>query len=114
VALRHGAKRGALEPANYAQGDWRVDFAARRVFVSEIEVHLTPTEYHLLAVLIRHAGRVVTHRMLLEQLGLGNNESAQHSLRVHMSQLRRKLEQEPARPCHLLTEPGVGYRLRDE
>ena len=69
------------------------------------------TEYRLLATLIRHAGKVVTHRQLLRELWGEGYEDAQHTLRVHMSTLRRKLEADPARPKHLLTEPGVGYRL---
>lgn len=114
VALRHGARRAAPEAATYEAGNWSVDLAARRVFVAGEEVHLTPTEYRLLTVLIRHAGKVVTHRQLLRELWGDEHEDAQHTLRVHISQLRRKLEPDPARPQHLMTEPGVGYRLRDE
>lgn len=113
VALRHGARRLAPEPADFVCGDWRVDLAARRVFVGEDEVHLTPTEYRLLLLFVRQAGRVVTHRQLLRELTGDEHEDAQHTLRVHISQLRRKLEPDTARPRHLVTEPGVGYRLKE-
>ncbi|MDB5098051.1 MAG: kdpE [Cyanobacteria bacterium RYN_339] len=111
VALRHGARRAAPEAATFACGDLRVDFAARRIFTGDSEVHLTPTEFRLLVVLAHHAGKVVTHRQLLRELGGDEHEDAVRALRVHVSQLRRKLEPDPARPKHLLTEPGVGYRL---
>ena len=113
VAFRHGARRASPEAPQFDCGDWRVDLAARRVFVYGEEVHLTPTEYRLLATLIRHAGKVVTHRHLLRELWHSEQEDAQHTLRVHVSQLRRKLEPDPARPRHLLTEPGIGYRLQE-
>lgn len=114
VALRHGARRSAPEPTRFESGDLKVDLAARRVFVGEDEVHLTPTEYRILLVLVRHAGKVVTHRHLLRELMGDEHEDAQHTLRVHISSLRRKLEAEPARPRYLMTEPGVGYRLRED
>ncbi|MNX94781.1 KDP operon transcriptional regulatory protein KdpE [compost metagenome] len=114
VALRHGARRAAPEATTFTCGDWHVDLAARRVFVAGQEVHLTPTEYRLLTTLVRHAGKVVTHRHLLRELWGDEHEDAQHTLRVHISQLRRKLEADPTRPRHLMTEPGVGYRLREE
>ena len=114
VALRHGARRAAPEEPVFACGDWSIDLAARRVVVRGVEVHLTPTEFRLLTTLVRHAGRVVTHRLLLRELWGDQHEDAQHTLRVHMSQLRHKIEVDPARPRHLTTEPGVGYRLRDE
>jgi two-component system KDP operon response regulator KdpE len=80
--------------------------------VDDEEVHLTPTEYKLLALLVRHAGRVVTHRQLLKEVwGPGFVEHTQY-LRVFMGQLRHKLERDPTRPNHLVNEPGVGYRLR--
>lgn len=114
VALRHGARRASPEAVVFDVGDWRVDLAARDVTARGETVHLTPTEYRLLVALIRHAGKVVTHRHLLRELWGEGYEDAQHTLRVHMSTLRRKLEADPARPRHLLTEPGAGYRLREE
>ena len=84
------------------------------LFVGESEVHLTPTEYKLLATLVRHAGRVVTHRQLLREVwGPPYVEHTQY-LRVFMGQLRHKLEENPARPRYLVNEPGVGYRLKAE
>ena len=103
-----------LHVPTFELGDWKVDFVARRVFVGGAEVHLTPTEYRLLQALIRHVGKVLTHRQLLRELNADEHGDAQHTLRVHISSLRRKMEAEPARPRHLITEPGVGYRLREE
>ena len=77
-------------------------------------MHLTPTEYKLLAVLVRHAGKVLTHRQLLKEVWGAQLREQTHYLRVYMAQLRHKLEADPARPRLLLTEPGVGYRLRAE
>jgi two-component system KDP operon response regulator KdpE len=113
VALRHVAEAGSNrdEPA-FVLGDLRVDLGTRRVFAGEDEVHLTPTEYRLLTVLVRHAGRVVTHRHLLQEVwGPSYVEHTQY-LRVFMGQLRHKLERDPARPKYLVNEPGVGYRLK--
>lgn len=92
-------------------GDVQADFEKRLITVSGEEVHLTPNEYKLLQVLIKHAGRVVTQRQLLNEVwGPQHTEQSQY-LRVYVAQLRRKLERDPARPRHLQTEPGVGYRL---
>ena len=115
VALRHAARvPGELESSTFEQGDLRVELAERRVFVRDTEVHLTPLEYKLLTKLIRHAGKVLTHRFLLNEVwGPGHAEET-HYLRVFMASLRRKLETDPAQPRHLLTEPGVGYRLATE
>ncbi|MEN6526368.1 MAG: response regulator [Candidatus Polarisedimenticolia bacterium] len=113
VAQRHAAQAAAPrdEPA-FEFGDLRVDVAKRQVFVGAAEIHLTPTEFKLLALLARHAGRVVTHRQLLREVWGRAHEEDTHYLRVQMHGLRRKLEPDSARPRHLLTEPGVGYRLR--
>ena len=114
VALRHAARTTASAEPVFAVGAMRVDLAARRVVVGDREVHLTPTEYRLLATLIRNAGKVVTHRQLLKEVwGPGSVEENQY-LRVYLGQLRRKIELDPTRPSYLLTEPGVGYRLADE
>jgi two-component system KDP operon response regulator KdpE len=114
VALRHAARPlASLEEPIVLGNDVKVDPLRRQVFRGDAEVHLTPTEYRLLITLLRHAGRVLTHRQLLEQVW-GTNYAAQtHYLRVYMAQLRNKLEADPTRPRFLLTEPGVGYRLRD-
>jgi two-component system KDP operon response regulator KdpE len=115
VALRHAA-RISREPGEpmFALGDLRVDLARRQVYIAEQQVHLTPIEYKLLTTLVRYAGRVVTHRQLLQEgWGPGHTE-ASHYLRVYMGQLRHKLEADPARPRYLVTEPGVGYRLKTD
>ena len=115
VALRHAAQAaGGQDEPVFAVGDLMVDRAHRQVSVAGQQVHLTPTEYQILAVLVQHAGRVLTHRQLLKDVwGLHTDEHT-HYLRVYMAQLRHKLEREPARPKYLLTELGVGYRLRAE
>jgi two-component system KDP operon response regulator KdpE len=112
VALRNAArvKAGAGE-ATFEVGDLRVDLSARRVFLGEQEVHLTRTEYNLLATLAKHAGKVMTHSQLLREVWGPGSTSHSHYLRVYMGQLRHKLESDPARPRYLLTETGVGYRL---
>ena len=114
VALRRSAlPPGALPEPVFQTGELRVDLVRRQVFRGEEEAHLTPTEYRLLAALIRHAGRVSTHRQLLEEVWGANYADQSHYLRVYMAQLRHKLERDPTRPRLLTTEPGVGYRLRD-
>ena len=97
----------------YQAGPLRVDLVRRRVTRDDKEVHLTPTEYRLLAALVREAGRVVTHRHLLQEVWGANYVEQTHYLRVYMAQLRHKLEDDPTRPRLLATEPGVGYRLKD-
>ena len=98
VALRHAALRDGAESAVYETGKLRVDLAARLVYLDGQEVHLTPNEYKLLAALVRHAGKVLTHRYLLKEVWGPNFVEHTNYLRVHMSQLRRKIEAEPARP----------------
>jgi len=112
VSLRHADRtvREAGEPT-FSAGDLVVNLAQRRVLVAGREVHVTPIEYRLLATLVRHAGKVVTQRQLLQEVWGPNVAEQAHYLRVYMAHLRRKLEIDPARPRHLMTEPGVGYRL---
>jgi two-component system, OmpR family, KDP operon response regulator KdpE len=116
VAQRHreAAAAGASEEPAFVVGDLRIDMVARQVFAAGEEKRLTPTEYRLLLTLVRHAGRVVTHRQLLAEAWGEAYVSQTHYLRVYMGQLRHKLEPDPARPRYLVTEPGVGYRLRVE
>lgn len=114
VALRHAARVAAPAEPVFSVGELRVDLAARRVFVGSSEVHLTPTEYKLLTVLVRNAGKVVTQRQILKEVWGPNAVEHTHYLRVYMAQLRHKIEQDPTRPRHLQTEVGVGYRLRLE
>jgi two-component system, OmpR family, KDP operon response regulator KdpE len=113
VALRHAVRRTEGAPSASIQvGDLRMDFARRLAFVGPEELHLTPTEYRLLAMLMQHAGTVLTHNELLRGVwGPGHDRDAQY-LRVYVGQLRRKLEPEPARPRYLITEAGVGYRIK--
>ncbi|MDQ6642389.1 MAG: response regulator [Actinomycetota bacterium] len=96
-------------------GSALVDLPARRVTMrtdgGEVDVRLTPTEWHLLEVLLRHPGRLLSHRQLLDEVWGPGYETAQGNLRLYMAQLRRKLEPDPARPRHLLNEPGMGYRF---
>jgi two-component system, OmpR family, KDP operon response regulator KdpE len=115
VAERHQQARaaGAEEPV-FTVGPVRVDFARRQVFAEEREIHVTPTEWRLLATLVRYAGKVVTHRQLLKEAWGPAYVTQTQYLRVYMGQLRHKLEPDPARPRYLVTEPGVGYRLRME
>ena len=110
VALRHGSS-ATVEPL-FIIGELRVDLAHRLVTEGDREVQLTPTEYDLLRLLVTHAGKVLTHHYLLREVwGMGYEEEL-HMLRVNISNLRRKVEPDPARPRYIITEPGVGYRLR--
>ena len=112
VALRHGA--GGAEEATFSSGDLTVDLARRRVTVGGAEVRLTPIEFRLLAELAKHPGRVLTHEQLLRNVWGPSHVHEHHYVRVYMAQLRRKLEKDASRPKLLITEPGVGYRLREE
>jgi two-component system KDP operon response regulator KdpE len=114
VALRHAerAGAGAADPV-VEVGPLRIDQTRREVRVEGREIKLTPIEYRLLTLLARNAGRVLTHRHILKAVWGPTHGSETHYLRVYMAQLRRKLEADPAQPRLLLTEPGVGYRLRE-
>ena len=94
-------------------GPLRLDLTRREVLVSGAQVHLTPLEYRLLSLLAQNAGKVLTHRQILKEVWGPGSVSETHYLRVFMAQLRRKVEPDPARPRLLLTEPGVGYRMRE-
>jgi len=112
VALRHSLP-ASQEPV-FKTGDMQVDLGRRQVMVGNAEVSLTPTEYDLLRVLIQKAGRVLTHRQLLQQVWGAGYENESHLLRVNISNLRRKLEPDPSQPRYVLTEPGVGYRFKTD
>jgi two-component system KDP operon response regulator KdpE len=115
VALRHAARVGSeQESSTFECGDLKIDLAARRVFVREAEVHLTPIEYKLLTTLVRHAGKVLTHHALLKDVWGPRHVQETHYLRVFMASLRRKIEADPAQPRYLLTEQGIGYRFAAE
>jgi two-component system KDP operon response regulator KdpE len=92
--------------------DLKMDISRRLVTVGQKQVSLTPTEYEILRLLLQNAGKVLTHRQLLRQVWGTAYESEMHILRVNISNLRRKIEADPSRPHYLLTEPGVGYRIR--
>ena len=111
VALRHAVSQ-VDETAEFILGNLKVDLTRRIVEVNGEEAQLTPTEYALLRALIKHAGKVLTHHQLLREVWGPGYEQEKHLLRVNVSNLRSKLEAEPARPEYILTEPGVGYRLR--
>ncbi len=115
VALRHAAG-SAEDPGEtvVTAGDLRVDRLRRQVFVGGAEVRLTPIEYRLLSALAQYPGRVLTHEHLLRQVWGPGYTRQHHYLRVYMAQLRHKIERDPSRPRHLITEPGVGYRLRED
>lgn len=113
VAQRHRLGQfGEKGEAVFTLGNLRVDLAARQVIRDEQEVHLTPIEFRLLAVLVKNAGKVVTHRHLLKEVWGPPHMNQTQYLRVYMGQLRHKLEADPTRPRFFLNEPGVGYRLR--
>jgi two-component system KDP operon response regulator KdpE len=115
VALRKSmpAEEGQQE-VRYSLGNIEVDFERRLVLRGQEEVHLTPIEYKLLAALLKHRGKVVTHRQLLKEVWGPSYVEQNPYLRIFILNLRRKLEDDPTRPQYLLTEPGVGYRLRDD
>jgi two-component system KDP operon response regulator KdpE len=115
VALKHlnNMKLQGDEPV-FETVDFKVDLAARVVSVHAKEVHLTPNEYNLLALLIKHAGKVVTQKLIINEIwGPGGDEQGRN-LRLYIHQLRQKMESDPALPQYILTEPGVGYRLKYE
>jgi two-component system KDP operon response regulator KdpE len=109
VALRHAAKQE--EAAVFQTGRLVVDFATRHVTLNNREVKLSVTEYNLLRLLVRHAGKVLTHRQILREIWGQGHEEHTHYLRVYVAHLREKIEADPSRPELVITEPGVGYRL---
>ncbi|WPU21802.1 two-component system response regulator KdpE [Cedecea neteri] len=110
VALRRHASIVQPDPV-YQFSEIRVDLASRRITRGEEEIHLTPIEFRLLATLLNNHGKVLTQRQLLNQVWGPNAVEHSHYLRIYMGHLRQKLESDPARPRHLLTETGIGYRF---
>ena len=102
---------GSVNEPIFTTGKLVLDFSRRLVSVNAKEIQLTPTEYDILRLLVTHAGKVLTHRQLLRQI-LGEGYDDMHILRVNISNLRSKIEPDPARPTYIHTEPGVGYRLK--
>lgn len=114
VALRHAATGTTRDDPLLRFGDLTIDLTRRMVALNGQEVHLTPTEYELLRALATQAGKVLTHAMLLRAVWGSAYEHDAPTLRVFITQLRRKIEADPARPLHILTEPGIGYRFSSE
>jgi two-component system KDP operon response regulator KdpE len=111
VAFRHGERGPQDQPPVYEHEALKVDLAARRVWVRRKEVHLSPLQYDLLAVLVRNAGRVVGQKQLIKEVWHETGDASPESVRICVHQLRHKIESDPVRPRHIKTEPGVGYRL---
>jgi two-component system KDP operon response regulator KdpE len=109
VALRHTSKQD--EPAVYQAGQLVVDLANRQVSLDGRELKLTVTEYNLLRLLVRHAGKVLTHRQILREVWGPGHDDHTHYLRVYVAHLRDKIEADPSSPKFIMTEPGVGYRF---
>jgi two-component system KDP operon response regulator KdpE len=110
AALRHTTNTDS-EPI-FRSGALTVDLTRREVLLDDQPVYLTPTEYDLLRVLVKHAGKVVTHTQMLRAVWGSGYDNETHMLQVNISNLRRKIEPNPARPAYILTEPGVGYRMK--
>jgi len=113
VARRHAARIATTPEPVIDLPPLRIDLEKRVVTREGSEVHLTPTEYRLLAFLAQNLGRVITHRQILKEVWGPAYTTHTHYVRVHMAELRKKIEGDPARPKLLVTEPGVGYRLRE-
>jgi two-component system KDP operon response regulator KdpE len=113
VALRHAIRpQEHMQADVFVTGSLKVDLHNRLVSVDDREIHLTPIQYRLLAVLVKHAGKVLTHQQILKEVWGPSYQENAHYLRIYMSQLRQKLEADPTQPKFLLTESGVGYRLK--
>jgi two-component system KDP operon response regulator KdpE len=111
ASLRRTAEPSGGEAPVVRTEAFEVDLATTRVRVDGEEVHLTPTEWHVLEVLVRNPGKLVSQRQLLQEVWGPAYERETNYLRLYLAQLRRKLERDPSRPRHLLTEPGMGYRF---
>jgi two-component system KDP operon response regulator KdpE len=117
LARMRTAIRHTMQPTSssvFTSGELTMDLEWRMVTVGDREIQLTPTEYDLLRVLVLNAGKVLTHHQLLRQVWGAGYDQELHMLRVNISNLRHKIEEDPTRPRYILTEPGVGYRLRAE
>jgi len=113
VALRHSASSPEQDQNGvFSTGALKVDLLKRQVAVGDRDVHLTPIQYRLLSLLIKNAGKVLTHQYILKEVWGPSYRDNSHYLRIYMSQLRQKLETDPTQPQYLLTESGVGYRLK--
>ena len=111
AAVRRAAVPAADEPAIVETEAFTVDLAAKKVHRDGDEIHLTPTEWGILEILVRNRGRLVAQKQILQDVWGPSYATETHYLRVYLAQLRRKLERRPSQPCHLITEPGMGYRF---
>ena len=111
VALRHAAHRRVPQQPVVVVGDLRIDLGAHRVTRNGHEVHLIPTEYDIFKTLATHSGKVLTHQVLIRKVWGPGQQQDPAKLRVFINQLRRKIEDDPAQPSYIVTEPGVGYRF---
>jgi len=114
AVLRRVGNAGADDPRTLTVGDLQIDFVCRIVLVAGQEVHLTPIEFNLLRYLSLHPGRVITHRQLLVAVWGAEYAEDTHTLRVHLANLRNKIEADPSRPRFIQTEPRIGYRFRTD
>ncbi|WP_045226901.1 response regulator [Methyloterricola oryzae] len=115
VALRHASRTPGNDPSGiFVAGDLKVDLQNRRVYLKDQEVTLTPIQYRLLSVLVKHAGKVLTHHQLVTEVWGPSHGDCLHYPKIYMSQLRQKLEEDPAHPQHLVTVSGIGYRLKSD
>jgi two-component system KDP operon response regulator KdpE len=112
VALRHAARVHLPQEPVITVADLRLELAAHRVLLHDQEIHLTPTEYDILKTLATYSGRVLTHGMLMHKVWGHDQQQDAAKLRVFINQIRRKIEEDPAQPRYIVTEPGVGYRFR--
>ncbi|MFU8807200.1 MAG: response regulator [Bradymonadaceae bacterium] len=113
VAIRHSTGLPADDEPLFINGPLRIEFATRKVFRDDEVVELTPTEYNLLLLLVRNMGKVLIHRQILREVWGPNAVDRTHYVRIYMANLRKKLEADPAHPRFLITETGVGYRLKE-
>jgi len=117
VALRHFDQDNNFEnelSEVFTVRDLKIDFAKRKVFILDKDIHLTPIEYKMMELMARYAGRVLTHKFIINEIWSNYSDDDTKSLRVFMANIRRKIEKNPAQPQYILTEVGVGYRLIDE
>jgi len=114
VALRRAERSAQDQEPVYEHEGLKADLAARRVWLRQKELRLSPLQYDLLAVLVRNAGRVVSQRQLIKEVWKDSGDPTPDSVRILVHQLRHKIEPDPVRPKHLKTEPGVGYRLESD
>lgn len=113
VALRKTTSN-VKKKESFSVRDFKIDFEKHKVYVKNVEIHVTPIEYKLLELLVEHAGKVLTHRYIIEKIwGYANSEDSQ-SLRVFMANIRRKIETDASQPHYIITEVGVGYRFTEE